>query len=191
MTYNNKYYFIGTDLFSALRVYIFSVLILTSIIVLAITSLSIWYAFIFTTIILAIMLLLDTGSISVDGYGKKIIIKKLFSEISINNIDPFEYWWNYDFNTGSIEGDNEYNKTGGSRSNKIIVNLALKNQDKRIAFIESIALDTRHPNDAIYLEEFNNKSTHTIYIQRIDKLMLFLNSNLQNDYFFIDKHYIK
>ena len=137
------------------------------------------------------MLLLDTGSISVDSNSKKIIIKKLFSEISINNIDPYEYWWNYDFNTGSIEGDNEYNKTGGSRSNKIIVNLVLKNQNKRITLIETISLDTRHPNDAIYLEEFNNKSTHTIYIQRIDRLMQFLEHHYFDGQFTIDENFLK
>lgn len=189
MIYNNKYYFIETDLFSALRVYIFSFLFLTSIIVLVITSLSIWYAFIFTSIILAVILLLESGYISVDNYSKKITVKKLLSEISISNIDHYEYWWNYDFNTGSIEGDNEYNKTGGSKSNNIIVNLVLKNHNKRIAFIETIALDTRHPNDAIYLEQFNNKRSHTVYVQRIDWLMQFLDLNIPGGLFTIDENY--
>ena len=190
MTFNNKYYFIETDLFSALRVYIFSFLILTSIIVLAITSLSIGFAFIFTSTLLAILLFLDTGYIYIDS-DNKIIIKKLFSTRTISNIDHYEYWWNYDFNTGSIEGDNEFNKTGKSRSNKIIVNLVLKNQTTRIAFIETIALDTRHPNDAIYLEEYNNISTHTIHVQRIDRLMKFLKLHCSEDQFIIEEGFRK
>ena len=185
MNYNNKYYFLSTDIFSTLRIYVFTTLFIISIFV--VINLNIWLAVIATSSLLAIKLIFDIGYIYVDHYTNKIIIRNLFRNISIKNIQPIEYWWNYDFQESDLENDQKSN----SRSNKVIVNLVLKNDTKRIRFKESIRLDTRHPNDTIHLEKFNTKNTYTISIQRVDKLMTFLESNLKNDQFSIEDRYLK
>ena len=152
-----------------------------------ILTIDIWLAVITTSSLLVLKLIFDTGYIYVDNYTNRIIIKNLFRNISIQNIQPIEYWWNYDFQETDLENDQKSN----SRSNKVIVNLVLKNDSKRIRFKESIRLDTRHPNDAIHLEKFNNQNTHTICIQRVDKLMIFLESNLKHDQYCIEDRYLK
>ena len=185
----NKYYFLCTDLFSTLRIFVFSTLIITSVLVVAKSNL--WYAAIITTSILIVKLLWDFGYVSVDSSNKQIIVRKPFRKISITNIAPYEYWWNYEFLVGSIEGESDSNERWKSTSNKVIVNLVLKNKNTSIAFNETIMLDTRHPNDAIYLEKSCEKNAHTVSIQRVDKLMKFLERHYPVDQFKIDDNYIQ
>lgn len=187
MIIGNKYYFLGTDLFSLLRVYVFSTLLLIAIFV--VTATNIIIAPIITTLITAIKLASELGSIQVKN-STEILIKTVFHKTHIKDIKPFHYWWNYDFNTGSIDDISNNDKKWKSRSNKVIVNLILKNDNKNIHFKETITLDTRHPNDAIYLEEFENQYD-IIPVQRIDKLMTFLNDNYIQDRFTINEKFRK
>lgn len=191
MTINKKYYFIETDLFAALRFYIYATLILTSIIVLYFPTISLWMVLLLTSILLGFELLIDSGCVMVDEIQNDIIIRKLFLHASLNQIKSFEYWWNYDFHVGTKEENEEHDKKWTSRTNQVIVNLVLKNKNERIAFQETIRLDTRHPNDALHLEEFNNMSTHTFRIQRIDKLMQFLETYLPDQQWEIDGNFKK
>ena len=186
---DSKYFFLETDLFFTFRVFIISTLILVS--VLIFTTLSLWYALAISTVALLFKLALDIGYISTESNINKITIRKLFKNVHINNTEPYEYWWNYGFQSGSIQEDLNLKNESNSRSNLVIVNLVLKNTNMRIAFKESIMLDTRHPNDAIYLEEFNTINHHVFCVQRVDKLMQFLETHLDQNQFAIQEDFIK
>ena len=190
MIIGNKYYFLGTDLFPTLRLYIYSTLILVSIFVFV--HIDIRIAIAITSSILTLLLILDSGFVIVDIYNKNIVIKNIYGKIVMSSIDPYEFWWNYEFDHGKIIADHAaIERRWKSRSNKVIVNLVLKNRTQRIRFKETIMLDTRHPNDAIYLEEYNNENTSIFYVQRIDKLMIYLQDNLKESEFTIDQKYRK
>lgn len=171
MTINNKYYFISTDLFHWFRLYLFLTLILIALCV--VSSINISLSPLVTTLLFALKLLMDSGQITVIN-STQLQINRTLKSLSIINILPYKYWWNYDFNTGSPMDDTSENEAWKLRSNKVIVNLLLQNSDQKIHFKETIRLDTRHPNDAMHLEVFDNSSNNVIHIQRIDKLISFL-----------------
>ncbi len=187
MNVSSKYYFLSTDLFAFVRVYVFATLLLVAIFVLTSTDISL--APILTSLFATLKLVSDFGYIQVNNFSE-ILIRKFFRKTYIDNIDPYHYWWNYDFQMKLNSDEKSNTPKWESRSNKVIVNLTLKNKDQRIQFKETITLDTRHPNDAIYLDKIKHEDT-IIPVQRVDKLMLFLKENYVKGQFKIAEEFDK
>ncbi len=189
MTIKNKYYFLSLDLFIIFRIYIYVVIILTFILVLSSTSLL--YAIAIPSIITACLLFASIGYIYIDHQNKEIKIWSNFDTQKVKYPLIYEYWWSYNFYTGSLEYVSDMERKDSARSNKVIANLVLKTDKSRIGFKETISLDTRHPNDAKYIQKPIVNCISIFTVQRVDKLMTFLDANLEKSQYRIDQEYIK
>lgn len=130
-----------------------------------------------------LLFVFKSGSISIlDGIkSPNIVIKTANQSIILSTPIQADVWWNYTFKS-KITELNDGSPSSGAKANDI--NTMLEISDKsgpKVTFVEKIVFGSRFPNEANYSFDTIDESSSVFKVQRIDKLMNFLEDHLEEN----------
>jgi len=142
-----------------------------------------WLAPIITAGLFLTYLLSRIGIVSVieRGDDKLIEIRGFMYKYTINPPITYSAWWNYTFDQKSNDAGDSVLRRIRNASNDLNVNLHCEGSSVvTIGFTEKIYFDTRFPNEVLY-ESKAMDSHYVIGVQRVDKLLTYLQKHLSDD----------
>ena len=134
-------------------------------------------------VVALIIYIVTYSSISID-YGlktSKIIIKDALKSVTLESPIQADIWWNYTFRCQSdgVIDLNDGSGTMPAREDDINVILELRDKNgQKVTFVEKIVFDFRFPNEANYSLEKVDETVPQFKVQRVDKLMKFLEHHI-------------